>query len=588
MTLIWQLAWFFRAHWQRYLLTVSVLCIIAVIQTKVPALIGSMIDTVVHPAPGSTIWSGFQPLLISLLAIGFLVYALRYIWRVALYGAAYRLGYLLRQQLYRHYLAMDPDFFRQHRTGELIAHVSNDIQAVEMTAGEGILTLVDSLFIGCLVLWIMVTQYSLPLTLLALLPLPIMAFLVARIGREIHQAFGKAQAAFGDVNNIAHENMSGLRTLRLFAAEHYAEQQMQQSAESANQANMQVARVDAKFDPVIYLCIGSAYLLAIAGGSWLVMRQELTIGQLTSFSLYLGQLIWPMFAIAWLFNILERGNAAYQRIRSVLATKPQLTSGQMVSPPSSAGQHALGIRLARFENENGVALLQHISLQIQTGDFIGIVGPTGAGKSTLLKLLQRFADPQQGTIHLYDKALPDWPLQELRQQFAYVPQEPYLFSLSVAENIALGCPEATEEQIIAAAKLAELHRDITALPEGYQTAVGERGITLSGGQKQRLALARAWLTQRPFLLLDDALSAVDAKTASRILKNLLSASHTVTVLMVTHRLQEIEQADQIIVLEQGEQRESGTHLSLLAQDGWYARTWHYQQLEQALTEEVNE
>lgn len=587
MTLIRQLAWFFRAHWQRYALTVSVLCIIAVIQTKVPALIGSMIDTVVHPAPDTTVWAGFQPLLVYLLAIGFLVYALRYVWRVALYGAAYRLGYLLRQQLYQHYLTMDPDFFRQHRTGELMAHVSNDIQAVEMTAGEGILTLVDSLFIGCLVLWIMVTQYSLPLTLLSLLPLPIMAFLVARIGREIHQAFGKAQAAFGDVNNIAHENMSGLRTLRLFAAEQYAERQMQQSAESANQANMQVARVDAKFEPVIYLCIGSAYLLAIAGGSWLVMQQQLTIGQLTSFSLYLGQLIWPMFAIAWLFNILERGNAAYQRISSVLAAKPQLTSEQTVaSPPTN--DRALDIRLTRFENENGTALLQHISLPIHTGDFVGIVGPTGAGKSTLLKLIQRFADPHQGAIHLYDRALPEWPLQELRSQFAYVPQEPYLFSLSVAENIALGRPEATEEQIIAAAKLAELHRDITALPEGYQTAVGERGITLSGGQKQRLALARAWLTRRPFLLLDDALSAVDAKTASRILKNLQSASHTVTLLMVTHRLQEIEQANQIIVLEQGEQRESGTHLSLLEQDGWYARTWHYQQLEQALTEEEHE
>ena len=586
MTLIWQLAWFFRSHWQRYMLTVSVLCIIAIIQTKVPALIGAMIDTVVNSAPDTAIWPQFQPLLLSLLAIGFLVYVLRYIWRVALYGAAYKLGYLLRQQLYQHYLSMDPDFFRQHRTGELMAHVSNDIQAVEMTAGEGILTLVDSLFIGCLVLWIMTTQYSLPLTLLALLPLPIMAFLVARIGREIHQAFGKAQAAFGDVNNIAHENMSGLRTLRLFAAENYAERQMQQCAESANQANMQVARVDAKFEPVIYLCIGSAYLLAIAGGSWLVSQHQLTIGQLTSFSLYLGQLIWPMFAIAWLFNILERGNAAYQRIQSVLTTKAQLTSVLTATQPVSGGE--LDIRLERFENENGTPLLQHVNLQVQSGELIGIVGPTGAGKSTLLKLIQRFADPQHGSISLYKRTLSEWPLLDLRQQFAYVPQESYLFSLSVAENIALGCPDASEEQIIAAARLAELHHDILGLPQGYQTAVGERGITLSGGQKQRVALARAWLTQRPYLLLDDALSAVDAKTATRILQNLQSASHDTTLLMVTHRLQGLEKADQIIVLEQGEQQESGSHYALLEKNGWYARTWRYQQLEQALTEEDDE
>lgn len=585
MSLIWQLGWFFRANWQRYLLTVTILCLIAVVQTKVPALIGGMIDTVVHAPANASIWPQFQPQLLTLLAIGLLVYILRYVWRVALYGAAYKLGYLLRQRLYQHYLAMDQHFYQTHRTGELMAHVSNDIQAVEMTAGEGILTLVDSVFMGCLVLGIMITQYSLPLTIISLLPLPIMAFLVARIGREIHHAFGKAQAAFGDVNNIAHENMSGLRTLRLFAAEQYAEQQMQQKAEQANQANLQVARVDAKFEPVIYLCIGSAYLLAISGGSWLVWQHQLTIGQLTSFSLYLGQLIWPMFAIAWLFNILERGNAAYQRIQTVLNTKAQLTSG-IAAKPTLPGD--INIQLERFENDTGIALLQQINLRIQPGELVGIVGPTGAGKSTLLKLIQRFADPMQGYIALQQKPLPEWSLADLRQQFAYVPQEPYLFSLSVADNIALGRPDATLEQVVTAAKLAELDSDIQGLPQGYQTPVGERGITLSGGQKQRLALARAWLTQRPYLLLDDALSAVDAKTASRILYNLKSGSHNMTLLMVTHRLQGLENAAQILVLEQGEQRELGSHQTLLEQNGWYAKTWRYQQLEQALTEDENE
>ena len=585
MSLIWQLRWLCRANWQRYSLTVTILCLIAVVQTKVPALIGGMIDTVVHAASNISIRPQFQTQLLTLLAIGLLVYILRYVWRVALYGAAYKLGYLLRQRLYQHYLAMDQHFYQTHRTGELMAHVSNDIQAVEMMAGEGILTLVDSIFMGCLVLGIMITQYSLPLTLMSLLPLPIMAFLVARIGREIHHAFSKAQAAFGDVNNIAHENMSGLRTLRLFAAEQYAEQQIQQKAEQANQANLQVARVDAKFEPVIYLCIGSAYLLAISGGSWLVWQHQLTIGQLTSFSLYLGQLIWPMFAIAWLFNILERGNAAYQRIQTVLNTKAQLTSG-IAAKPASPGD--IDIQLDRFENDTGIVLLQQIKLRIQPGELVGIVGPTGAGKSTLLKLVQRFADPMRGHISLHQKPLPEWSLADLRQQFAYVPQEPYLFSLSVADNIALGHPDATLEQVISAAKLAELDSDIQGLPQGYQTPVGERGITLSGGQKQRLALARAWLTQRPYLLLDDALSAVDAKTASRILHNLRSNSHNMTLLMVTHRLQGLEHAAQILVLEQGEQRELGSHQRLLEQNGWYAKTWRYQQLEQALTEDDNE
>ena len=248
----------------------------------------------------------------------------------------------------------------------------------------------------------------------------------------------------------------------------------------------------------------------------------------------------------------------------------------------------IDIQLERFENDTGIALLQQINLRIRPGELVGIVGPTGAGKSTLLKLIQRFADPLQGHISLQQKPLPEWSLADLRQQFAYVPQEPYLFSLSVADNIALGRPDATMEQVMAAAKLAELDRDIQGLPQGYQTPVGERGITLSGGQKQRLALARAWLTQRPYLLLDDALSAVDAKTASRILHNLQSTSHNMTLLMVTHRLQGLEHADQILVLEQGEQRELGGHQTLLEQNGWYAKTWRYQQLEQALTEDENE
>lgn len=582
MSLIWQLGWFFKLHWRRYLVTVIILCMVAVVQTRVPTIIGQMIDSVIQAPDQNSRWELFQPLLLTLLGIGVLVYGLRFVWRVALYGAAYRLGYLLRQKLYQHYLSMDQHFFQQYRSGALMAHVSNDIQAVEMTAGEGILTMVDSVIIGCLVLWIMTTQYSLPLTLLALLPLPIMAFLVARIGRQIHHAFSEAQAAFSDVNNVAHENMSGLRTLRLFAAESYAETQMQQATEQATQANMKVAYADAKFDPVIYLCIGSAYLLAIAGGSWLVWQNQLRIGQLTSFSLYLGQLIWPMFAIAWLFNILERGSAAYQRIQKVLNTTSHLKNNITPIEDSELKHPDIKIDIKRYLSECQIPILSHLNLSIPFGSLVGVVGPTGSGKSSLLRLILRFDDPQDGEISINQRSLKEIHLQQLRGLMSYVPQEPYLFSLSVLDNIRLANSKATREEVIDVAKWAEVHDDIERLPQGYDTQVGERGITLSGGQKQRISLARALLANTPILLLDDALSAIDARTASCILNNLLKLKNQ-TVIWATHRLQGLEQANQILVLDRGLQVEIGRHQALQNNCGWYSKTWQYQQLEQALS-----
>ena len=285
---------------------------------------------------------------------------------------------------------------------------------------------------------------------------------------------------------------------------------------------MKVAYADAKFDPVIYLCIGSAYLLAISGGSWLVWRQELTIGQLTSFSLYLGQLIWPMFAIAWLFNILERGSAAYQRIQTVLSSVSSLDKTQQKVTSASLDMPVLDLTQISYANsDSDKPVLSDLNIHIPYGALIGIVGPTGSGKSTLLRLLMRFSDPTLGNITINGQPLTSIELRQLRALFAYVPQEPYLFSLSVADNIRLACPKATMDEVIAVAKQAEIHDDIMLLPKDYQTQVGERGITLSGGQKQRISIARALLAKSPVLVLDDALSAVDAKTAMNILQNLL-------------------------------------------------------------------
>ncbi len=476
---------------------------------------------------------------------------------------------------------MSPDFYQRHRTGDLMAHATNDIQAVEMTAGEGVLTLVDSIMVGVLVLSIMCSQYSWQLTLLSLLPLPVMAFFMNRFGKQIYKQFKSAQGAFSKLNNKTQEALSGVRVLKSYAVESLEDQGFAELTRQAGERNMAVARIDAKFDPVIYLCIGCSYFLAVAGGSALVLRDELTLGELTSFTMYLGQLIWPMFAIAWLFNIIERGSAAYSRIESLLGERSDIE--EPAHPLALVSPFPLQARYVGYQLEQRT-LLQSVDFTLQAGGMLGIVGRTGAGKSSLLKLLMRLANPTAGEVRMGDIPISQLALGELRSQFAYVPQEPFLFSTTIAANIALGRPDASREEVERVARIACVHDDISRFPKGYETEVGEKGVTLSGGQKQRLAIARALLLEAPILVLDDALSAVDAHTEQQILHAL--KAHKRTLILVSHRMTAVEQADEILVLEQGAVSERGRHGALMAHNGWYADMVRYQRLEEAVEESL--
>lgn len=576
MSVFLRLGWFFREQWRRYVTAIVLLMMVAAMTAIPPKIVGQVVDGVTRGDLSTSQLAGWLALL---LLLGVIIYVLRYIWRVTLFGAAYRLAFVLRNRLFEHFCAMSPDFYQRHRTGDLMAHATNDIQAVEMTAGEGVLTLVDSFIVGILVLVIMCTQYSWQLTLVSLLPLPVMALCMNRFGKQIYREFKEAQAAFSRLNNKTQEALSGVRVLKSYAVESLEERGFAELTREAGQRNMAVARIDAKFDPVIYLCIGCAYFLAVAGGSVLVLNDTLTLGQLTSFTMYLGQLIWPMFAIAWLFNIIERGSAAYSRIETLLAEQGAIANPAEPRTPSTP--FPLVVQHLGWEVESR-ALLNDISLTLPAGGTLGIVGRTGAGKSSLLKLLMRYADPQHGEITLGGVALTHWSLTALRSRYAYVPQEPFLFSTSIAANIALGNPQASMDEIIRVARIACVHDEIERLPQGYQTQVGEKGMTLSGGQKQRLAIARALLLDAPILLLDDALSAVDAHTEQSILHAL--ASEQRTLIITSHRMTAVEQCDEIVVLGDGHIVERGAHAELLTQDGWYARMVRYQRLEEDLEE----
>ncbi|WMY73489.1 SmdA family multidrug ABC transporter permease/ATP-binding protein [Buttiauxella selenatireducens] len=577
MRLFAQLSWYFTREWRRYLGAVALLIIIAILQLVPPKLVGVIVDGVTQQRlSGSDVlmWIGV------ILIIAVIVYILRYVWRVLLFGASYQLAVELREDYYRQLSRQHPEFYLRHRTGDLMARATNDVDRVVFAAGEGVLTLVDSLVMGCAVLIVMSTQISWELTLLALLPMPIMALVIKRYGDQLHQRFKLAQAAFSTLNDRTQESLSSIRMIKAFGLEDRQSALFAAEAKDAGQKNMRVARVDARFDPTIYITIGTANLLAIGGGSWMVIQGSLTLGQLTSFVMYLGLMIWPMLALAWMFNIVERGSAAYSRIRSMLSEAPSVRDGDKEAP---AGRGTVEVNIQAFHYPQTVRpTLENVSFTLKPGEMLGLCGPTGAGKSTILSLIQRHFDIDQGEICFHGIPLVQMQLDSWRSRLAVVNQTPFLFSDTVASNIALGKPGATQQEIEHVARLASVHDDILRLPQGYETEVGERGVMLSGGQKQRISIARALLLDAEILILDDALSAVDGRTEHQILHNLRQWGENRTVIISAHRLSALTEASEILVMQHGHVAQRGNHDVLVGMPGWYRDMYRYQQLEAAL------
>lgn len=585
MRLFAQLSWYFRREWQRYLGAVALLIIIAVLQLIPPKVVGYVVDGVTEQHYTNArvmMWIG------TLVLTAVVVYLLRYVWRVLLFGASYQLAVELREDFYRQLSRQHPEFYLRHRTGDLIARATNDVDRVVFAAGEGVLTLVDSLVMGCAVLIVMSTQISWQLTLLALLPMPIMALAIKRYGDQLHQRFKLAQAAFSSLNDRTQESLTSIRMIKAFGLEDRQSALFAADAADTGAKNLRVARIDARFDPTIYIAIGTANLLAIGGGSWMVINGSLTLGQLTSFAMYLGLMIWPMLALAWMFNIVERGSAAYSRIRDMLAEAPVVNDG---SEPVPTGRGELNVAVRAFiYPQTEQVTLENVNFRLQPGQMLGICGPTGAGKSTILSLIQRHFDIDQGEIRFHDLPLTQLQLDSWRSRLAVVSQTPFLFSDTAANNIALGCPQATREAIEHVARLASVHDDILRLPQGYETEVGERGVMLSGGQKQRISIARALLLNAEILILDDALSAVDGRTEHQILHNLRQWGEGRTVIISAHRLSALTEASEILVMQHGHIAQRGQHEQLADQPGWYRDMYRYQQLEAALDDvpDINE
>lgn len=488
--------------------------------------------------------------------------------------------YDLRQDFFAHLERQPLAFFHARYTGDLMARATNDLQAVRMLCGPAIMYTTTTLVTGVGALVLMLRLHA-PLTLVALAPMPLVAVATKVFGQRIHQLFERVQEQFSNLTAKAQENLSGVRVVRAYVQEEPEHQAFRELNDEYVGRTRRLIRWTSAFHPLLQSLVGLGFVAVLWYGGVLVWRQDLSIGQFVTFNFFLGKLVWPMIAIGWVINLVQRGAASFGRIRQVLDEEPAVRD----EPPLArlpAVRGAVTIRDLTFSWDGGPPVLRDVDLEIPAGTTVAVVGRTGTGKSTLLSLLPRLADPPRDTVFLDGMDVRTLPLAELRAAMAVVPQESFLFSVTVADNIRMGRPEASEAEIERAAGLAGLEDDLVSFPKGLQTMVGERGITLSGGQKQRVALARALARDAPMLLLDDCLSAVDTATEERILQNLRQVFPGRTVFMVSHRVSTVRHADLILLLDDGRVVERGSHGELLALGGLYAELARRQELEEEL------
>ena len=578
MAIFKKLWWFFKQEKKHYLIGITALIIVALVQLIPPWVIGKVIDEIAS----ETIHMQNIFYYIALLVFSAISqYAFRYVWRTNIWGSAARLEKILRERLFDHFTLMDQIFYHKYRTGDLMVYATMNLNAIQNVAGAGILTFIDSFITGSITIIAMMIFVDIRLTILALLPLPLLSLMAKVLGDKLHNAFRKSQDAFSDLNDKVQESVTGIKVIKTFGQEKEDVEDFKEKVNFVIAKNKKVALYDSLYDPLITLIIGLTYVVTIIIGGGYVVHGTISLGQLVSFMSYIGMLVWPMFAVGQLFNVLERGNASYDRVFELFREKSHIIEKQTGIAEKAHGMVKVDIDEFTYpDGQNPV--LQDIHLQIPEGKTLGIVGKTGSGKTTLLSLLLRTYDDYQGSIYFGNYSIKDYRLDAYLPAIGYVPQDHFLFSTTIAENICFANPNFGKEKMIQAAKQAAIHEDIMQMPHGYETLVGERGISLSGGQKQRISIARAFITEPNLLILDDALSAVDAKTEEAILEQIRQKESHSSMIIVAHRLSSVMHADEIIVLEDGQIVERGTHQELLDNQAWYAKMWHKQQLESNL------
>lgn len=572
-----KLGWFFKQEKKRYIIGITFLALTSLANLIPPRVLGLMADQLDKEHIS---WSEYGALILAVLAAAITLYVLRYFWRKQIWGGAAELERQMRSKLFDHFMIMDRTFYQRHRTGDLMAHATNDVTAIQNVAGDGVLTLVDSLVMGLSTMIAMIIFVDWRLTIVALLPLPFLALGAWKLGDHLHDAFDKSQAAFSRLNNKTQESITGIKVLKTFGQGKEDTAVFDEMVDDTIKINKKVFVWDSLFDPLGTAVIGATYVITIIYGGLLVTNHVLSIGQLVSFIAYISNMVWPMFAIGYLFNILERGSASYDRVEKLLQEKPLITdehADTTLSAQDLQGDLHYQIKSFAYPDEKDITVLKNIDFTLKPGQTLGLVGRVGAGKTTIIELLLREFDQYDGQITLNGKDIRTIPLKLLLSQISYVPQNNFLFSTSIGKNIAFSSADADQDDITSAAQKSDLHEDVLKMPKGYQTLVGENGLSLSGGQRQRMSIARAVLKESQILILDDALSAVDAKTETKILSALKKERANKTTMIAAHRLTSVMDADLILVLKNGQIVERGNHQQLLKENGWYAEMWRRQE-----------
>ena len=525
-----------------------------------------------------------------------------FLMRKIMIGVSRYIEYDLRNDFFAHLLGLSRRYYQNHKTGDLMSRATNDLSAVRMLLGPGIMYSVNTIIRMIVVLFFML-QISRLLTLFALITIPVVSLVVRYFGDMIHQRFEKIQAAFSEMSARVQENLAGVRVIRAFTQENSEMEEFKRLNQDYIQKNLQLIRIWGAFYPMLGTLLGMGGVFVLWFGGREVMAGRITLGDFVAFNAYLGMLSWPMIALGWVINIIERGSASMGRINQIFDSQPEIQDNsvrvqpRILTPPKRILSDLSSSELPRardiqgeieFRNLsfafNGNPALKDINLRIPKGSTFSIVGETGSGKSSLVNLLARVYDFNEGEILIDGLPIQDYPLKSLRSQMAYVPQETFLFSESLRENIAFGVENASNEAVQEAARSAQILQDVEEFPRKFETVIGERGITLSGGQQQRTAIARALIRNPRILILDDALSSVDTYTEERILTALKQIMQQRTSILISHRISTVKFADQIIVLREGAIVERGTHDELLKQQGYYADLYQKQLLEEELAE----
>ena len=571
---------FIENRW-RILVGLIALLIVDVLQLFIPRVIKYVIDdlTLGITSPSHLLLYGLEVLLLALGIGGF-----RYIWRYFLLGAARRMEKALRDRFFIHLQTLSSSYFSHTKVGDLMAHATNDIDAVRMSLSLGIVFLVDTVILGVLTIFFMIYIHP-QLTLFAILPMPLITLITLLFSRTIHHRFEILQKTFASLTERVREAISGIRVIKAYVLEEREREKLSHLSQDYIQKNLNVTKVWGMFFPIILFFSNLSMAIVLYLGGKLTIFQSISTGDFVAFMSYLGLLAWPMMALGWAINVIQRGSASMGRLNRIFAESPEIFDSPKTLPLSLLGGKMEMRDLTFSPGNGGNPLIRDVHLTVKKGEGIVIVGRTGSGKTILCHLLARVLEPPRGYLFFDDIEVHEIPLEVLRRSIGYVPQDTFLFSDTIRENIAFGKLDATDKEIVEAARLAQIYDEMMEFPEGMNTVIGERGITLSGGQRQRIAIARAILMNPPIFILDDALSSVDIQTEEKILEGLEKFLQGKTSILITHRIAPLRRADRIIVLEEGRIVEMGNHNTLLSQGGIYTNLYWQRQLEEELEKE---